>query len=378
LVSIVITPLALLGMALLPFPVVGGFVLGLVCTATGWLLDALVPLAAPRFAIMVLAAPAWWATALASLAVVALLAPPRLPGRPAALAGLLPLFAAGDPLPAPGSMVVRALDVGQGSAILVETPGGRLLFDTGPRYGPELDAGARVVLPWLRSRGIVRLDGIVVSHADDDHAGGSESLLAGIGVDWLASPLPDEHPLPAAAADHYRCWRAMRWRWGETRFEFLHPGPERTTSQRSSTNANSCVLRIESPAGSVLLTGDIEAAQESFLVEKLGAGRLRADLLVAPHHGSNGSSTMPFLRAVAPRFAIAQAGYRNRFGHPGDKALVRYRAAGIEMLRTDRDGAVSVTLRGPGQPVEVLRQRRDLARYWRIRVDDGAAADRPP
>ena len=370
LVSIVITPLALLGTALLlPLPALGAVVLGAVCTATGWLLDALVPLAEPRFAIAVLHSPDWPATAAAAGGIAALLAPFRLPGRPAAFAALLPLFAQADAVPAPGSLVVTALDVGQGAAILVETPSGRLLFDTGPRYGGDSEAGARVLVPWLRSRGIERLEAVVVSHADDDHAGGSASVLAGMRVDWIASPLPDEHPALAGAAARYRCWRGDRWRWGEVSFEFLHPGPERTTAQKSSTNATSCVLRVASPAGVVLLTGDIEAAQERFLVEKLDAGWLRADLLVAPHHGSNGSSSMPFLRAVSPRIAIAQAGYRNRFGHPGDKARVRYEAAGIELLRTDRDGAVSVTLRGPGRAPEVSRLRRDERRYWRVGVD---------
>lgn len=370
LVSIVITPLALLGTALLlPVPPAGGLVLGAVCTATGWLLDALAPLAEPRLAIAVLSAPGWPATTAAALAIAALLAPFRVPGRPAAFAALLPLFAPADPGPAPGSLVVTALDVGQGSAILVETPSGRLLFDTGPRYGGESEAGARVLVPWLRSRGIERLEAVVVSHADEDHAGGSASVLAGMRVDWVASPLPDDHPAVAPVAERYRCWRGDRWRWGEVAFEFLHPGPERTTAQKSSTNATSCVLRVESPAGAVLLTGDIEASQERFLVEKLEPRWLRADLLIAPHHGSNGSSSMPFLRAVSPSLAIAQAGYRNRFGHPGDKARVRYEAAGVELLRTDRDGAISVTLRGPGQAPQVTRLRRDDRRYWRIRVD---------
>jgi competence protein ComEC len=370
LVSIVITPLALLGTALLlPIPAAGGFVLGMVCTATGWLLDALVPLAEPRLAIAVLSAPGWPATLAAATAIAALLAPFRVPGRPAAFAALLPLFAQADSGPTPGSLVVTALDVGQGAAILVETPAGRLLFDTGPRYGGESEAGARVLVPWLRSRGIERLEAVVVSHADDDHAGGSASVLAGMRVDWVASPLPDDHPAVSAASERYPCWRGHRWKWGEVAFEFLHPGPERTTAQKSATNATSCVLRVESPAGAVLLTGDIEAAQERFLLEKLDARWLRADLLVAPHHGSNGSSSMPFLRAVSPTIAIAQAGYRNRFGHPGDKARMRYRAAGIELLRTDRDGAISVTLSGPGQAPRVTRLRHDDRRYWRVRVD---------
>jgi competence protein ComEC len=193
-------------------------------------------------------------------------------------------------------------------------------------------------------------------------------VLAGMQVAWAASPLADDHPAVALAAEHYRCRRGAYWQWGEARFEFLHPGPERTT-EKSSTNANSCVLRVSSPAGVVLLTGDIESAQERFLVEKLGAQALRADLLIAAHHGSNGSSSMPFLRAVAPALAIAQVGYRNRFRHPGDKAQIRFRAAGVELLRTDREGAITVTLRSDGRAPKIERLRRDVRRYWRVTVD---------
>ncbi|NLD70355.1 MAG: DNA internalization-related competence protein ComEC/Rec2 [Limnobacter sp.] len=369
LVSIVITPLALLGTALaLLIPPAGDLVLGVVCIATGWLLDALVPLAAPSYAIAVLPPPRWPATVAAAIGIAALLAPLRLPGRPAAFAALLPLFANVDARPQPGTMVVTALDVGQGSAILVETPNGRLLFDAGPRHSADSDAGARVVVPYLRSRGIERIEAMIVSHADDDHAGGAASVLAGVRVDWVASPLADNDPAIAGAAARYRCWRGHRWRWGEVAFEFLHPGPEKT-SRKSTTNASSCVLRIASPAGVVLLTGDIEAAQERFLVEKLGARQLRADLLAAPHHGSNGSSSMPFLRAVSPSLALVQVGYRSRFRHPGDKVLVRYRVNDIEVLRTDHDGAISVTLSGAGTPMLVSRLRRDERRYWRIAVE---------
>jgi competence protein ComEC len=377
LVSIVITPLALLGTALvLPVPAAGGAVLGLVAIACGWMLDALEPLAAPRWAIAVLPPPSWPAASAAVLAIAALLAPPRLPGRPAAFAALLPLFASGDTLPPPGSLVVTALDVGQGSAILVETPSGRLLFDAGPRYGTDSEAGARVLVPYLRARGITRLEAMVVSHADEDHAGGAESVLKGVDVDWVASPLPHDHPIVLAAPAHHRCWRGHRWDWGEVAFEFLHPGPERT-ARKSTTNANSCVLRISSPAGTVLLTGDIEAAQERFLIEKLDAQWLRADVLAAPHHGSNGSSTMEFLRAVSPSLALAQVGYRNRFRHPGEKAQVRYRVNRIPLLRTDADGATSVRLQAGSEP-SVERLRRDDGRYWRIRVAESLTAPSSP
>ncbi|MCZ7558828.1 MAG: DNA internalization-related competence protein ComEC/Rec2 [Burkholderiaceae bacterium] len=370
LVSALITPLAMLGGACLPWaPAVGSALLSLATLATGAMLDLLEPLAASPLSIMVLAQPDEPAMLLAAAAVALLLWPMPVPARPAAFAGLLPLLTPGGELPPQGALRLTAFDVGQGMAVLVETPQRRLLYDAGPLYGGDSEAGARVIVPWLRARGIDRLDALVVSHLDSDHSGGLPTLLRNLRIDWLAGSLPVEHPARAAGRPFHDCRRGHAWRWGEVAFEMLHPGPGAARGAKSPTNASSCVLRIVAPAARVLLTGDIEAAQERALVAAYGSAGLRSDLMLAPHHGSGTSSSAEFLAAVAPAHAIAQLGYRNRFGHPAARVDARYRDAGIALLRSDRDGAITLSY-APRQAPLLRRSRIDDRRYWRVRLPD--------
>lgn len=377
LVSGVITPLALLGgfLALLPTPL-GGWLLTAVAVCTDWLLQGLALCDALSWAALGLPAPGVSALLIAVLACVILLAPWPIPGRAWAWAGLLPLLLAPAAAPRDGELWVSALDVGQGMAVLVETPGGRLLYDTGPSLGDGNDAGARVIGPYLRARGIERLQALVVSHRDTDHSGGALSVMRQIPINWLASSLDASHPVVLAAPRHHACRRGERWQWGEVTFEWLHPGDRAESGPRTSSNGLSCVLRIVSPAGRVLLAGDIEAAQERSLVAS-SAASLPADLLLAPHHGSATSSSAAFLQAVSPAWAIFQVGYRNRFRHPADRVVRRYEAAGIALLRSDHDGAITVRLRAGAPPV-IERYRRDSDRYWRLQgspqLTDGAQA----
>lgn len=370
LVSGLITPLAMLATALLTvLPGIGAALLWVAALATGGMLDLLEPLAASRFSIAVLAQPGGVALALAAVAVALALWPARLPARRAAFAGLLPLAVPVAGLPDAGALRVTAFDVGQGMAVLVETPERRLLYDTGPLYGGDSEAGARVIVPWLRARGIDRLDALVISHLDSDHSGGAASLLRNLRIDWIAGSLPSGHPVREAGRPFHDCRRGHAWRWGEVAFEFLHPGATPARGAKSPTNASSCVLRIVSPAARVLLTGDIEAGQERALVAHYGAEGLRADLMLAPHHGSGTSSSPEFLGAIAPAHAIAQVGYRNRFRHPAERVVARYRAAGIALLRSDRDGAI-VLHYAAGRTPTLERSRIDDRRYWRIRLED--------
>jgi competence protein ComEC len=277
----------------------------------------------------------------------------------------MPMLAAGPSGPAAGEIWVTALDVGQGSAVLVEVPGHRLLFDAGPVYGGELEAGTRVITPYLRSRGVGRLDAMVISHADTDHAGGALAVLGNFPVGWVASSLAADHPVTTGAARHFACRRGEEWNWGEADFVFLSPGDDDPVSRKSPTNARSCVLRVTTPAATVVLTGDIETAQERLLVRMLEPAALKADLLVVPHHGSTTSSSERFLAAVAPSRAVFQAGYRNRYRHPHPKVLARYREAGIEILRSDWHGAITIRYRRGAEP-QVERARIDRPPYWRI------------
>jgi len=381
LVSAVITPLALGGAAVAAvWPGLGALLLWPVAAVTGLLVDALEALSAGAGAIAVLAAPGAAALAASLAAALFLLAPTRPIARRQACILMLPLLAGPDPRPPAGHWRLTAIDVGQGNAVLVETHRHRLLYDAGPSYGPGSDAGMRHVAPWLRRRGIAGLDTLVVSHEDDDHAGGAASVLENMRVGRILGSLRRSHPL-ASHARFRPCARGERWAWDGVEFEVLHPGPDRVDAREAGGprrsyggNGSSCVLRIRSPAGSALLAGDIEAADERELVRVYGDAGLRSDVLIVPHHGSATSSSVGFLHAVAPRVGVVQVGYRNRFRHPNAAVTERYRRRGIELLRSDALATIRIGF-APGVEPEIASWRLSDQRYWRIQVEAGRGAD---
>ena len=312
-------------------------------------------------------APPDWAVAVALAGILWLAAPRGVPGRVLGFVALLPLFVVRPTPPLPGTFRMTVLDVGQGLAVLVETHRYALLYDTGPRYTEDSDAGGRIVAPFLRAGGVRRLGGMIITHQDSDHSGGALTLLQTVPVDWLASSLSADHAIHARRAagggDALRCEGGQRWTWDEVHFEVLQPTAAHYATPRMKPNDLSCVVRIESNHGSVLLTGDLEARGELELVQRDPAA-LRADVLLVPHHGSRTSSTPAFIAAVAPKIAVYTPGYRNRFGHPRPDVVARYDDAGIRGYRTDFDGALTF-LFAPGAPPVPRAEREHDRRYWR-------------
>jgi len=358
LVSFVVTPLSLIG-SVLPAPLAGWclwlahFLVAQLAWLLGWM-------SAMPLSVWTAPIPSWWMFALAIIGTIWMLAPRGWPLRYLGLFCWLPLILNVPERPKDGDMWVTAFDVGQGMALLVETEQHRLLYDTGPAYSPESDGGNRVVLPYLRARGIHRLDGVIVTHSDTDHSGGALSIFKEIEVGWAASSLALDHPVVMQASAHRPCVAGQAWEWDGIRFEMLYPTQAVHDSARWKPNARSCVLKITRGAHSILLPGDIEAAQESELVRTFGSD-LRANVLLAPHHGSGTSSTWPFLRSVDPQFALFQVGYRNRYRHPKQEIYDRYGEQGVERLRNDESGAISVRF---GETVTVSEYRKERARYW--------------
>src|SRR6266446_1694890 len=333
-VSAVITPLALVA-ALIPVDALLQFSAMLV----ELLLQFLEWCAALPGALWQQHVPPLWCVLLALGGAAWLLAPRGVPWRGGGLALMAPAFALAPPAPPPGEAWITTLDVGQGLAVLVRTSSHALLYDAGPAFSAEADSGARVIVPYLRAAGLTRLDLVVLSHEDNDHLGGALSVLESFEADALASSLPQGHALNALVAAPRRCLAAGSWEWDGVRFEFVHPASLEKTTRR---NNQSCVLRVASGGGSMLLTGDIERFAEGQIVQ--ASKFLATDVLLVPHHGSRTSSSAEFIQAVAPRWAVVPVGYRNRFGHPSGEVLERYRAAGAEIRRTDLDGAVLVRL----------------------------------
>ncbi len=356
LVSLVVTPLTLIAAAL-PFDPL----LSLCHWLVGMLMMFIHALARLPQAVWQQAAPAPWAIVLALAGCAVVLLPRGVPGRGAGAVMFLPLVLIAPPRPQQGAALVTTLDVGQGLAVHVQTAGHDLIYDTGPKFSPDANSGNRIILPYLRSRGVSRLDGLIVSHADTDHEGGAASILEVLPVGWLASSLPADHPLRAASSHHLPCFAGQRWVWDGVEFEVVHPAWEAYAMPPRKSNELSCVLAVRGAGGSVLLTGDIQADSESLMVARAGE-RLRTDLLLAPHHGSRTSSTGPFIDAVGAQTVVFSAGYRSRFGHPHPQVERRYATTGARLLRTDRDGAVSVLLGSEPQPTVLERVAR--MRYW--------------
>ncbi|MGB8799144.1 MAG: DNA internalization-related competence protein ComEC/Rec2 [Candidatus Acidiferrales bacterium] len=252
-----------------------------------------------------------------------------------------------------GKLEVTVLDVGQGDSIFVAFPDGRtMLVDGGGQAGAEVvdgfrsgpDVGEEVVSPYLWSRGIKRLDVVVLSHAHHDHLDGLHSVIANFKVGELWIGRDEETPaflvlLAEARARGVRVVQEIQGRtfdWDGVRGDVLWPAD--VSEVDKAANDNSLVMRITDGSESFLLPGDIEKKVENELVDEHAP--LAANFLKVPHHGSKTSSTDAFVAAVAPRVAVVSVGEGNQFGHPVDSVVERYARAGVRFLRTDRDGAV--------------------------------------
>jgi competence protein ComEC len=358
-VSFVITPLSLVA-SVLPAPFASGL-LNAAHAVTAWLAEGLAWLSSTKLAVWTAPQPDWGVFALAMIGTVWMLAPRGWPLRWVGVLLWLPMLLAKPAAPERGFWLT-AFDIGQGNALLVETANHRLIYDTGPAFSLEADGGSRVLLPYLRARGIHHLDGVMISHRDADHSGGARSLWEGVKIEWFSSSLFFDHPLLMKAPRHEPC-AGQHWVWDEVEFDVLHPHADHLQNSTLSPNARSCTLRIRYRGRTVLLTGDIEAPQERALLDRAWQSRedLKADVLLAPHHGSGTSSTNEFLQAVHPSVALFQVGYRNRYRHPKQEIVQRYRDRGILPLRTDQSGAIRMEV---DADIRWTTYRCQRQRYW--------------
>lgn len=278
-----------------------------------------------------------------------LLLPRGAPGRCLALACLLPLIFPPTSRPKLGGLVLTVLDVGQGLAMVLQTAHHTLLYDTGPRSYSGFDSGKSVILPYLQAHNIQKIDIMMISHGDNDHIGGAASILAAMPVEKLLTSVPARFPKHAVS----HCHQGQQWRWDGVKFSVLYP-PE---YQAYQGNNSSCVLRIQAADRAILLTGDIEAPAEQWLV-KNKTKQLSASVLVVPHHGSKTSSTTNFIQAVSPKIAIFSSGYYNRFKLPNKFILKKYQLRGIKTLNTAYVGAISIRISPAGEVILSTAENR--------------------
>ncbi|PIY03783.1 MAG: competence protein ComEC, partial [Gallionellales bacterium CG_4_10_14_3_um_filter_54_96] len=211
-------------------------------------------------------------------------------------------------------------------------------------------------------------DGMILSHNDLDHTGGTASVLQAMPVGWVATSQPID-PLKSVSAIPFAarpCRDGVNWNWDGVQFDILHPERNAASNdtagkRKSHDNDQSCVLRIRVGRQHVLLAGDIEKHSEQRLLDK-HPEQLPASLLVVPHHGSLSSSDVDFIAAVLPDYAVFTTGYRNPFHHPKAEVQQRYLDSGAQLLRSDKDGAILVEMNARGLSIE--RYRKTHRRYW--------------
>ncbi|MFN7088138.1 MAG: DNA internalization-related competence protein ComEC/Rec2, partial [Burkholderiales bacterium] len=367
-VSLVVVPLTLVG-TLLPFDLV----LLAAHEVMAWCMASLDWMSALPAAVWQQHAPPAWTVVAAVSGAAWLLLPRGFPARWLGAVAFLPLFLVLPPRLEEGALKLTVLDVGQGLAVVAQTRNHALLYDAGPAFGPGADSGNRIIVPYLRAAGVRRLDHLIISHDNADHSGGAISVLQALPVETLFTSLPDMDPLPLEAERAWRCYAGQGWEWDGVRFEMLHPLRASYDERRIRDNDRSCVLRIVARGGKVLLPGDIQRRAE---VELLATQHdaLRADVLIAPHHGSKTSSSAEFLQEVAPRAVIVPAGYRNRFGHPHPEVVERYRDFGSRIFRTDRDGALTLDF-DPVAAIRIEPRRAAYRRYWQTPMSEQPVAD---
>lgn len=332
----------------------------------------------------------------------------RWPIRAIGILACLPLLFNQPARPAAGQLWMTVIDIGQGNAILLETARHRLLYDTGPQFNEESNAGNRTIVPYLRARGIQALDGLMVSHRDNDHSGGLASIMQTLPVGWLSSsielpwlvaqgivpnsnhdvqiasqsmsqsqkqrqtqPLNRQSPINNNLVNRnpviQRCEAGQSWQWDGVDFAVLHPTATSYEYQKLKTNARSCVLRVRIGQQQIILPGDMEADQElELLARTADSSSLHTTLLMAPHHGSKTSSSDIFLAALSPKLTIFQMGYRNRYGHPAAEVAARYQQLGLNTLRTDQTGALHFELNSQTSADQFTTDiyRLSHARYW--------------
>ncbi|NOT12055.1 MAG: DNA internalization-related competence protein ComEC/Rec2 [Methylococcaceae bacterium] len=300
--------------------------------------------------------PSIWALLFAIPGILLLLAPTGIPSRWLGLVLFLPMAFPNKPMLQPGNVDMTLLDVGQGLSAVVQTSHHVLVFDTGAKFSIDSDIGKTVLLPYLLYKGIDQIDTLIISHGDNDHVGGAETLMTNLPTKQLITSAPQQltpySPTP--------CQAGQSWNWDGVSFSILAPPP----IQFPSENDNSCVLKIQSDKLTILLTGDIEAEAEYWLVGTYGEN-LKADILVAPHHGSKTSSTTGFLQFVHPDYVLIPAGYRNQFGHPHKEVLSRYSNIKATWLNTADSGAILINASDDSWAVKTWRETED--HYWNFR-----------
>src|SRR5690625_222521 len=350
-VSLGVVPLALLGTLALPvWPAASGVLWRIAAWIMHWLWGLLEHMAQWPGAHWYSPAITTAAMVMALLGALWLFMPRGMPARWLGLLLFLPLLCPRMSVPAEGAFRVWVLDVGQGLSVLVRTRGHAMVYDAGARYPSGFDLGRVAVIPALHALGVHHLGVLMISHGDNDHAGGAPAVAAAFPHARRLSGEPARVGL-----DMQQCHRGQHWRWDGVTFRVLSPETRRLGTYRD--NDQSCVLLVSGAGGRMLLTGDISSHVEPDLAQALGKGPPL--VLLVPHHGSKSSSGAAFIDALDPRLAVNSAGWLNRYHHPAEAVVQRYTDAGVPFFNTATSGAMEIVFPTSGLP--------HVAARWRLR-----------
>lgn len=355
--SMVLVPMMLIGLPALLIPELAQIWFNWLGTLSGMTFDTLQWFSTLSFAVSELPAQEtlFWFSALVGC--LLLIMPSGIPGRGMGIWLCLPVLLSTPERPEEGELWFTLLDVGQGLACVIETSNHLIIYDTGPKRGTAQDAAESVIIPFLRSRGHDQIDLLLVSNGDRDHAGGLETLVKAIPTERILAGEPEliEQAQPCRAGE--------AWSLDGVSFQILHPTAEASYKRR---NDRSCVLKIVSGDWGILLPGDIEKAAEEQLIDQ-SPEHLKSKLIVAPHHGSNSSSSPEFVTAVDPEWVLFSTGYKNSYGFPRPEVIERWRLQGADNLNTALSGAIEFRI-AAGEKNPLPRLYRVLnGRYWHNR-----------
>lgn len=345
-VTLIVLPVSLIGVSLVNvIPPLGEIALNISATTFEWLFTLLEWLNAIPNQFLIFSSPSWWTVALATAAIAWV----WLGQNKAKWIGLVvcaPLLMSNSI--AVGDLRITFLEVGQGLAVVLQTHQHTMLFDAGPSMGSS-NAGERIILPFMRSQGIKQFDQVMISHADDDHAGGLLAVMNKTQSVTTSQP----HLLAKKGLVATACQQGQKWEWDNVMFEVLAPHK----NYQGKTNAGSCVLRVTSHDKAVLLTGDIDKKAEKQLLEN----DLESVILQVPHHGSKTSSSSAFVKSTHPQYAIFSVGAYNRFGFPKQEVVNQYLECGSQCLNTTL-GAIRCDL--AANHVECVAYRAQNKKIW--------------
>jgi competence protein ComEC len=319
--------------------------------------DYLAFLSQQSHSVIPIAAPNSWSLLLAIMGVLILIMPKGLPTRGLGTFFFLPLLFPATQKLDQGEFDFVLLDSGQGLSAIIQTRENTLVYDTGAKFSERFNIGDAVVKPYLREKGVKQISVLLISHGDNDHIGGADAVVENFRVNKIISSVPEAVDKQFPDIESESCLLGQKWHWDGVDFEILQP----KTGEIFNGNNASCVLKVSSMQGSVLLTGDIEKEAEASLIKQY-QDNIRTDILLVPHHGSKTSSTEEFIAAVSPKYAFIPAGYRNRFGFPKKDIIKRYDAHDVKTYVSYETGEISAKFRDEGLQIDEFRTNN--RRFW--------------